>query len=41
MLKAGQTATVRVLSHRGTLGQFLYRTVSKWFRNRIDQAMSY
>ena len=41
MLKAGQTATVRVLSHRGTLGQFLYRTVSKWFRHRIDQAMSY
>jgi putative peptide zinc metalloprotease protein len=39
-LKAGQTAKVRVLSHRGTLGQFVYRTVYKWLRGRIDRAIS-
>ncbi len=37
-LRAGQTATVRLLSHRGTLGQYVYRTVSQWIRCRINRA---
>ena len=39
-LKAGQTATARVLSQRGTLGQFFYRTIAKWLRHRFERAIS-
>ena len=38
-LRAGQTATVRLDSTRGTMGQFLYRTISRWVRTRLDQTV--
>lgn len=38
-LRAGQTATVRLDSSRGTMGQFLYRTISRWVRTRLDQSI--
>jgi hypothetical protein len=38
-LRAGQTATVKLQTSRGTLGQYLYRTVTKWVRARVDRTI--
>ncbi len=38
-LRAGQTATVRLDQSRGTMGEYLYRTITKWVRSRLDGAI--
>lgn len=38
-LRAGQTATVQLDTARGTLGQYLYRSISRWVRTRVEQTI--
>ena len=35
LLRTGQLATLRLRKARGTLGQYVYRSVSDWIENRL------